>query len=237
MNYKINKGDKFGKLTVLGQTELHSNKLWEFKCECGTLCTKNVYSVIYGNTKSCGCLAKEVLLKRNTKHNMSNSREYAAWRRITNRIYNVNCLDYDAYGGRGLLCDYKDNFTGFLKEIGPYPDDGIQYSVDRIDNNKGYVEGNIRWATNEQQARNKGKFKNNSSGVTGVYFTERPRTNYNTTYAVAKCILLDGRVQSKLFSTRKYGILPAFAMAVRYREKMIDNLNKLGAEYSPIHGE
>ena len=40
----------------------------------------------------------------------------------------------------------------FYKEIGPMPDYTNKWSVDRIDNNRGYVEGNIRWCLMQQQA-------------------------------------------------------------------------------------
>jgi hypothetical protein len=46
-------------------------------------------------------------------------------------------------------------FEKFLAEIGPRP--GRNYSVDRIDNYRGYEPGNVRWATSEAQAANKRK--------------------------------------------------------------------------------
>lgn len=45
------------------------------------------------------------------------------------------------------------SFTAFLMEVGRKP--GPEYSLDRIDNDKGYEPGNIRWATWKQQQRNK----------------------------------------------------------------------------------
>ncbi|MGL5077217.1 MAG: hypothetical protein ACRDBG_15515 [Waterburya sp.] len=47
--------------------------------------------------------------------------------------------------------------------------------------------------------------------------------------------LKDG-VRTKSFAVKKYGLLPAFAMAVEYREKMIAELNLQGAGYSEQHG-
>jgi len=49
-----------------------------------------------------------------------------------------------------------DGFINFLKDMGPRP--SKQYSLDRIDNNKGYCKENCRWATIKEQTRNR---KNN----------------------------------------------------------------------------
>lgn len=46
-----------------------------------------------------------------------------------------------------------NDFKSFLEHIGPRPSN--KHSVDRIDNSKGYVFGNIRWASSVEQARNK----------------------------------------------------------------------------------
>jgi len=52
------------------------------------------------------------------------------------------------------LCDeWLKSFDAFIKHIGPMPGEG--YSVDRLDNRKGYEPGNVRWATREVQARNR----------------------------------------------------------------------------------
>jgi hypothetical protein len=61
------KGQIFGRLTAIEETEekdARGNILWRFKCSCGKEVMKCLANVKYGSVKSCGCLKKEMLLKR-----------------------------------------------------------------------------------------------------------------------------------------------------------------------------
>jgi hypothetical protein len=62
----------------------------------------------------------------------------------------------DGYVKRGIgVCEEWATFGAFreyaLKHLGPRP---RGMSLDRIDNNKGYEPGNVRWATATEQQRN-----------------------------------------------------------------------------------
>lgn len=71
------------------------------------------------------------------------------------RCTNPNNADWDDYGGRGIVVhpSWRDSYEAFLSDLGRRPT--TRHSLDRIDVNGGYVPGNVRWATPEQQARNK----------------------------------------------------------------------------------
>jgi hypothetical protein len=47
----------------------------------------------------------------------------------------------------------KEAVEDFTIHIGPFP--GRGYSVDRIENSRGYEPGNVRWATKQEQSDNR----------------------------------------------------------------------------------
>lgn len=169
---------------------------------------------------------------KRTRHGLRKTKVYNTWHRIKNRCYREDDVSYKHYGLFGVTFDYKDDFIGFYNEVGHPPTP--KHTIDRIDNALGYVKGNMRWITSTQQARNKGKNRNNTTGVTGVYWESSKKAN--ATRAIAKWVDLEGNLKSKSFSVAKFGLLPAFAEAVRYRCKMIGELNVLGAGYTEKHG-
>lgn len=61
------------------------------------------------------------------------------------------------YGGRGIkVCaawSGRGGFAAFVNHIGPKPTP--QHTLDRIDNDRDYEPGNVRWATYKEQARNR----------------------------------------------------------------------------------
>ena len=51
-----------------------------------------------------------------------------------------------------MLCERWMKFENFLTDVGERP--SYQMTLDRIDNDRGYEPGNVRWATKQQQVRN-----------------------------------------------------------------------------------
>lgn len=81
--------------------------------------------------------------------------EYAPWQSMLTRCLNPNAADYPAYGGRGILvCHRWRKFAHFRADMGPRPSPA--HSLDRYPNQDGnYEPGNVRWATPQEQARNR----------------------------------------------------------------------------------
>lgn len=78
---------------------------------------------------------------------------------MKDRCNNPNHRYYGHYGGRGIkISDAWLVFTQFLADMGNKPDP--TYSLDRIDNNKGYCKENCRWASRLQQSNNTRRNRN-----------------------------------------------------------------------------
>ena len=105
-----------------------------------------------GSNISCGCYAREILLKRTVTHGMTKSKEHQAWGQMLDRCRNQNNQSYKNYGGRGIsVCERWYNFMNFYSDMGAAP---IGTSIERKDNNGDYCKKNCKWATSKEQQNN-----------------------------------------------------------------------------------
>lgn len=94
-------------------------------------------------------------MAKNTGITVKYPSEFQCWQNIKKRCFNDKHPQYRHYGGRGIsmIDEWRDSFAKFMEYVGPKPHAGM--SLDRIDNDKGYEPGNLRWATPRTQAANR----------------------------------------------------------------------------------
>lgn len=115
-----------------------------------------------------------------------------------------------------------------------------QLQVDHIDGNRLNNEiSNLRLVQHEINGRNQKLQSNNNTGVSGVFWESRKSSTKELLYAAVDWHeYTQGIVhrKRKRFAVSRYGLLPAFSLAVEYRKKQVEKLNSLGYGYSERHG-
>lgn len=170
-------GNKYSRLLVVNQYYKHDgkrNRLYCFCiCDCGETVEVRYDGVTSGETNSCGCYHIDVVRNTNTYSIVDN---YVIG--ITNNTDKEFYFDLDEYDKVNEI-GWSENDKGYI--IGRRGDDQVklhrlimgfpELKIDHADRNKrNNLKENLRVATNIESARNRGLFKTNSSGVTGVSF-------------------------------------------------------------------
>lgn len=148
-------GERFGKLIVIKNVKRPQNlknteAYWECQCDCGNIVIVSARSLRSGNTKSCGCLRSELLSKMAKRVNRIEFGKSAF-----NRIY----YDYKRTAGRRnisfdlsmedfrKLVEQNCHYCGIepIRTIKMLSQNGdfVCNGIDRVDNSKGYIKGNV----------------------------------------------------------------------------------------------
>lgn len=159
-------GKTFGHLTVVSydlrqrrtirKRDSSKKHFYVCQCDCGATTIVARYNLLNGNTKSCGCLKTQRVYESSRAVDGGYTPEYKAWEAMIQRCNNPNVRHYKRYGGRGIkVCKrWLSSFDAFLSDMGERP--SPHHSIDRFPDNDGnYEPENCRWATWQQQNRNK----------------------------------------------------------------------------------
>ena len=124
------------------------------RCSCGNERVLAEDDIRSGTTKSCGHLRRERASALNRTHGQAGrnrTRLYRTWEAMWDRTGRK-----DKYIERGIVVSPEwERFEPFrdyiLATIGEPP---VGQTLDRIDNDRGYEPGNVRWATPAVQQQN-----------------------------------------------------------------------------------
>ncbi len=143
-------GKNFGKLTVYKRAGRDTSKktMWECHCGCGGSRIVRTHDLLNGKYKDCGCAAKEQKVLEKELSGYGNITggyiyrvKYGAQKRNLEYSVSTEYL-WDLY----LKQNKKCALSGIDITILPTDNgNGQTASLDRIDNSKGYIVGNVHW--------------------------------------------------------------------------------------------
>lgn len=192
-------GKTFGRLTVLEQAEDYVDPrgehvaMWKCKCACAnnTILSIRGTRLKRGETKSCGCLQKEITAKNNKRFHKTNVYDLnledenglygVGYCSNTNREFYFDMDDYDKIKNYCWSEDFcNKNYSRVRAYDSSCKSHIFMHSIithkycDHIDRNTfNNRKHNLRQATNQENARNRSISKTSKSGFVGVNWIEQ----------------------------------------------------------------
>lgn len=150
-------GQRFGQLTVQGFAgrRSHGRAMWHCLCSCGGLATCDGGNLKSGASKTCGRCVANTLDRLAEKYGRPVRVEYRKWHSAKERCKPTAPAETRVnYFDRGIrVCpEWDTDFEAFLAHAGLCPPG---FTLDRINNDRGYEPGNVRWISAAEQAANK----------------------------------------------------------------------------------
>lgn len=198
-------GKRFSRLLVVGRAKNRkAGTYWRCVCDCGSEKEVLATHLVGKQTKSCGCLNRELCKDRATKHGLVKEPLYSVWNDMNGRCSNKNIKQYADYGGRGItVCDEWLGTNGGLQRFVSWAmENGYEkgLEIDRKNNNGNYEPSNCQFITSRENNLNKRMQTNNKSGYVGVNFFESRGTWRST-------LVINGKqVLNKTFKTKKQAV-------------------------------
>ena len=155
--YKMPIGSIVDDLEVIDYADTEKYQVRKLLCKC-RICGRTKLKTPYELNRHAGTTHKAC----GKGMKMLDKDFHSIWQGLKQRIYNPNGEHWDRYGGRGLTCDY-DAFADFYDDMYESFVEARKTidrpEIDRINNDLGYVRGNLRWVDRKTNINNSSRMK------------------------------------------------------------------------------
>lgn len=150
-------GQRFGKLVAYKEAghNKEGRTMWQCKCDCGGEKTATTHDLRCGNTRSCGCIQREI---SSWKFGIPHKKLTHVYNGMKRRCYSKTEKNYEDYGGRGIkICDEWMGENGREKFVVWALENGYRegLTIERINVDGDYSPDNCCWIEHALQAKNK----------------------------------------------------------------------------------
>ena len=147
-------------ITTQGKSRKQTRRRGLFRCLC---CGKEFIADLHNAERTqqkCCCSSCASRLKRRMDITHEEHPLYSRWLAMRQRCLNATSNDAINYCKRGITIEpYLQNFENYAEYVSSLPNyienPSRNYQIDRIDNNQGYIRGNLRWVNTDIQSVNK----------------------------------------------------------------------------------